>query len=159
MTAILVAGRSGSAFAAEIGTMKVSDEIDALHSIGFDTTRFLVLPRIIAVMAAVPILTLIADVAGIAGGLLTAVTALDLTPVSYINKLNSALSYSDIFSGVGKSIIFGFLVSTIGCFRGLQVSAGAESVGRYTTIAVVSGILLIIISDAVFTFLFQSIGI
>ncbi len=159
MTAILVAGRSGSAYAAEIGTMKVSDEIDALNSMGFDHLQFLVLPRIVAVMLAMPILVLLADLAGVVGGLIAAVSTLEITSVGYINQLQTALSYGDIFSGLIKSIIFGFLVATVGCFRGLQVRGGAESVGKYTTAAVVTGVLSIIVADAVFTFIFQALNI
>lgn len=159
MTAILVAGRSGSAFAAEIGTMKVSEEIDALNSLGFDHMTFLVVPRVIAVMVAMPLLTIMADAAGIAGGLITAVSTLDITITAYINQLSRALNYAHIFSGIVKSVVFGFLVASVGCFSGMQVRGGAESVGKFTTTAVVSGVLLIIISDAVFTFLLQAIGI
>lgn len=159
MTAILVAGRSGSAFAAEIGTMKVAEEVDALNTMGFDHFKFLVLPRVLAVMLAMPILTLLADLAGIVGGLLTAVSALDITITGYLNQLQRALSYWDVFTGVGKSIVFGFLIAAVGCFRGLQVRGGAESVGKYTTTSVVTGVLFIILADAVFTFIFQVVGI
>ena len=159
MTAILVAGRSGSAFASEIGTMKVSEEVDALNSMGFDHVTFLVLPRIFAVMLAMPLLTIIANVAGIGGGLIAAVSTLEVTVTGYVNQLNIALNYAHVFTGIGKSIIFGLLVATVGCFRGLQVSGGAESVGKFTTSAVVSGVFLIILTDAVFTFLFQALGI
>jgi phospholipid/cholesterol/gamma-HCH transport system permease protein len=159
MTAILVAGRSGSAFAAEIGTMKVSEEIDALNSLGFDHMTFLVVPRVLAVMIAMPLLTILADAAGIVGGLLTAISTLDITITGYINQLERALTYAHVFSGIAKSVIFGFLVAAVGCFSGLQVRGGAESVGKFTTTAVVSGVLLIIISDAIFTFVLQAIGI
>jgi len=159
MTAILVAGRSGSAFAAEIGTMKVSEEIDALNSLGFDHMTFLVVPRVFAVMIAMPLLTILADAAGIVGGLLAAVSTLDITITGYINQLERALTYAHVFSGIAKSVVFGFLVAAVGCFSGLQVRGGAESVGKYTTTAVVSGVLLIIIADAVFTFVLQAIGI
>lgn len=159
MTAIIVAGRSGSAYAAEIGTMKVAEEVDALSTMGFDIVKFLVLPRVFAVMIAMPILTLLADVAGIAGGLLAAITTLNITVAGYMNQLQMSLGFTDVFTGIGKSIIFGFLISTVGCFRGLQVRGGAESVGRYTTASVVTGIFLIILSDALFTFIFQTLGI
>ncbi len=159
MTAILVAGRSGSAYAAEIGTMKVSEEIDALKTMGMDLYQFLIIPRVLAVTIAIPFITILADFAGIVGGLVAAMTALDMTFTGYSNELNRALNYSHLFSGLFKSIIFGFLVSSVGCFRGLQASGGAESVGRFTTAAVVTGVLLIILSDAVFTFLFQVLGI
>ncbi len=159
MTAILVAGRSGSAFAAEIGTMKVSEEIDALKTMGIDLYKFLVLPRVLAVTLSIPFVTILADITGIAGGLLASLATLNITFTGYINELQSALTFAHIFSGLGKSMIFGFLVASVGCFRGLQASGGAESVGKYTTAAVVSGVLLIILSDAVFTFVFQIFGI
>ncbi len=159
MTAILVAGRSGSAFAAEIGTMKVSEEIDALGAMGFDSMKFLVIPRVLAVTLSIPIITLFADVAGIGGGMIMALSTLDITLTGYLNQLTAALSLFDIFSGLAKSMIFGFLIATVGCFRGFQVSGGAEAVGKYTTASVVSGVLLIILADAVFTFVFNVIGL
>ncbi len=158
MTAILVAGRSGSAFAAELGTMKVSEEIDALETMGFDSMTFLIIPRILSVVIAMPLLTLITDIAGIAGGLVAALGTLDISFSGYINQLQIAVGYEDIASGLIKSIVYGFLISAVGCFRGMQVRGGAESVGRYTTASVVTGVFLIILSDAVFTFLFQAVG-
>ncbi len=159
MVAILVSGRSGSSFAAEIGTMKVSEEIDALESMGFDSMKFLVLPRVLSVTIAMPILTMICNVVGIGGGLLTALTTLEITITGFINQLQSTLSFFDVFTGVFKSIIFGFMIAAVGCFRGLQVKGGAESVGRYTTASVVTGVLLIILVDAMFVFVFQALGI
>lgn len=159
MVAIIVAGRSGAAYSAEIGTMKVSEEVDALTTMGFDRITFLVLPRVLAVAFAMPILVLICDVAGIAGGLLAGLASLDITISSFLNQLNIALSYWDVFSGVVKSVVFGLLIATIGCFRGFQVRGGAESVGRYTTSAVVTSVFLIILVDAVFVFILQSLGI
>ncbi|MFH1051944.1 MAG: ABC transporter permease [bacterium] len=159
MTAILVAGRSGSAFAAEIGTMKVSEEIDALRSMGFDVFYFLVLPRVLSVMLVMPILVLITDVAGIFGGLVAAISTLDITVMGYVNQLHRAIDFMDIFTGLGKSVVFGYLIATVGCFMGLQVKGGAESVGKYTTSSVVTSIFLIILFDAVFTFIFSTLGI
>jgi phospholipid/cholesterol/gamma-HCH transport system permease protein len=159
MTAIIIAGRSGSSFAAEIGTMKVSEEIDALNSMGFDFMRFLVMPRVMSVLFAMPLLTLFADLAGVIGGLVSALAVLDITLSSYINGLQGALDYGDVMGGLFKSMVFGFLIATVGCFRGMQVSGGAESVGKFTTASVVSGIFLIIVADAVFTFIFTSLGI
>lgn len=159
MVAIIVAGRSGSAFAAEIGTMKVSEEIDALTTMGFDRTHFLVLPRVIAVAVSMPILVIICDVAGIAGGLIAGLTTLDITISSFLTQLNIALTYSHVFSGILKSVVFGLLIATIGCFRGFQVQGGAESVGKYTTASVVSGVFLVILVDALFVFLFTALGI
>jgi len=159
MTAILIAGRSGSAFAAEIGTMKVSEEVDALRSMGLDYMHFLVIPRVLSVMLVMPILVLITDLAGIFGGLVAAISTLEITVAGYINQLHRALDFYDIFTGVGKSIVFGFLIAAIGCFRGMQVSGGAESVGKYTTASVVSSIFVIIVFDALFTYIFQILGI
>lgn len=159
MTSIIFAGRSGSAFAAEIGTMKVSEEIDALKTMGFDQFQFLVLPRVLSVMVAIPFVTMLANISGIIGGLLAALSCIDITTAGYINELQRAVKLSSLLTGLGKSVVFGFMISTVGCFRGLQVTGGAESVGKYTTAAVVSGILLIILSDAVFTVLFQVLGI
>ncbi|MCQ4573733.1 MAG: MlaE family lipid ABC transporter permease subunit [Candidatus Brocadiales bacterium] len=155
MTAIIVAGRSGSAFAAEIGTMKVSEEIDAIKSMGLDTTRFLIVPKVIATVVALPILTLMADLVGIFGGLVVGVLFLDLTIWTYILQTERALDVFDIFTGVFKSFVFALLISGIGCMRGLQVEGGAQGVGRLTTSAVVSGIFLIIMSDTLFTLLFN----
>jgi len=159
MTAILVAGRSGSAFAAEIGTMKVSDEIDSLNSMGFDYIRFLIIPRILSVVVAMPFLVIMADVAGIFGGWVAAINTLEITTVAYVNELSKALNFAHLFSGLGKSIVFGFLVSIVGCFKGLQVKGGAESVGRNTTASVVIGVFLIILFDAIFTYIFQILDI
>lgn len=159
MVAILVAGRSGSAFAAEIGTMKVSEEIDALESMGFDSMKFLVLPRVLAVTFAMPILVMICNLVGIAGGLVAALSTLDITITGYVNQLQNILNYYDVFSGVIKSIVFGFMIATVGCYRGLQVKGGAESVGRYTTASVVTGVFLIIFTDAIFVFILQALGI
>lgn len=159
MVAIIVAGRSGSAFAAEIGTMKVSEEIDALTTMGFDRIQFLVLPRVIAVALAMPFLVIICDLVGIIGGLLAGLATLDITISSFFAQLNIALNYGHVFSGIIKSIVFGLLIATIGCFRGFQVQGGAESVGRYTTASVVSGVFLVILTDAIFVFLLSALGI
>ncbi|MCX7909617.1 MAG: ABC transporter permease [Ignavibacteria bacterium] len=159
MTAILVAGRSGSAFAAEIGTMKVSEEIDALRAMGFDPTRFLVIPRVFAVTLSIPLLVVFGNLAGIIGGLISGLAILDITTTGYFTQLQIAVDLGDVLSGLLKSLIFGFLVASIGCFRGFQVKGGAEGVGSATTISVVSGIFAIIIADTLFTFIFDAIGL
>jgi phospholipid/cholesterol/gamma-HCH transport system permease protein len=159
MTAILVAGRSGSAFAAEIGTMKVSEELDAIKVLGYDIYNFLIIPRIIAITLAIPLLTLLGDIAGLVGGGIASYTTLDITINSYLNNLQSALSYAHVGSGLFKSIIFGYLIGLVGCFRGTQVGSGADSVGKLTTSSVVTSIFLIIISDALFTYIFRIIGL
>jgi phospholipid/cholesterol/gamma-HCH transport system permease protein len=158
MTAIIVAGRSGSAFAAEIGTMKVSEEVDALFTMGFDTVRFLAIPKIVATILVVPVLTLFSDLFAILGGLLVGVFMLDLTVNSYVAQTIKTLTLFDFFLGLSKSAVFAFLVSWIGCFRGFQVKGGAASVGESTTSAVVSGIFLIIFSDAIFSVIIRYWG-
>lgn len=150
MTAIIVAGRSGSAFAAEIGTMKVSEEIDALQTMGFDPTRFLVIPKIIASVIVVPILTLFSDLFSMFGGLVVGVFILDLTVNAYITQTIKTLTLFDVSWGFMKSAVFALLISLIGCLRGFQVKGGAASVGQKTTSAVVSSIFLIILFDSVF---------
>lgn len=149
MTSIIVAGRSGSAFAAELGTMKISDEIDALTVMGFDINKFLILPRVIATMIVLPILTIFSNFFANIGGLLVGVFILNLTLPAYINQLYITLSIDDILHGVIKSIIFAFLIAEIGCFRGLTVQKTTDDVGKATTSAVVSGIFLIILTDSI----------
>ena len=151
MTAIIVAGRSGSAFAAEIGTMKISEEVDALFTMGFDPVGFLVIPKLIAAVIMVPILTLFSDIFAIAGGLLVGVFMLDLTVGSYVAQTLDTLTLFDVFWGVLKSAVFGLLITWIGCLRGFRVSGGAASVGQATTSAVVSSIFLIILFDSIFS--------
>ncbi len=149
MTAIIVAGRSGSAFAAEIGTMKVSEEVDALITMGFKPAMFLVAPKIIASALVVPLLAVFSNLFAIAGGLLIGVTTLDLTVNAYMTQTMNTLSIFDINWGIFKSVIFAVLISTVGCFKGYQVRGGAASVGQATTSAVVSSIFLVILTDSI----------
>jgi len=157
MTAIIVAGRSGSAFAAEIGTMKVNEEVDALVTMGFDPTRFLAIPKVLAAMLVVPVLTLYADFFGIAGGLVVGVLGLDLTVYTYIQETMKVLTIASIVKSMIKSVVFAMLISGIGCQRGFQVRGGAEAVGSATTSAVVAAIFLIIVMDSAFAILFTYI--
>ncbi len=157
MTAIIVAGRSGSAFAAEIGTMKVNEEVDALVSMGFDPTRFLAIPKVLAAMLVVPVLTLYADFFGIAGGAVVGVLSLDLTLYTYIQETMKVISIMDIVKSLIKSVVFAVLIAGIGCQRGFQVRGGAEAVGSATTSAVVAAIFLIIVTDSAFAILFTYI--
>jgi phospholipid/cholesterol/gamma-HCH transport system permease protein len=150
MTAIVVAGRSGSAFAAEIGTMRISDEIDALFSMGISPTIFLVVPRIIAAVVVVPLLTLFADIFAIFGGLVISVSMLDLTVSTYISQTIKSLNMFEFTWGLMKTVIFAALIAWIGCLRGFQVRGGASEVGNAATSAVVSGIFLIILFDSIF---------
>jgi phospholipid/cholesterol/gamma-HCH transport system permease protein len=157
-TAVILAGRSGSAFAAEIGTMKINEEVDALTVMGIEVTEFLVLPKVLALAAAGPLLTIFADVSAILGGVIVGIVSLDLTANAFMSEVHWALTLGDVMTGLFKSVVFAMLVSLIGCFRGLQTEKGAQSVGRQTTSAVVSGIFLIIAADAVFTVLFYALS-
>lgn len=150
MTAIVVAGRSGSAFAAEIGTMRISDEVDALFTMGISPTLFLVVPRIVAAVIVVPLLTLFADLFAIFGGLVISVSMLDLTISTYISQTIKALNIFEFSWGLMKSVVFAALIAWIGCLRGFQVRGGASEVGNAATSAVVSAIFLIILFDSIF---------
>ncbi|MEP7125953.1 MAG: MlaE family lipid ABC transporter permease subunit [Byssovorax sp.] len=154
MTAIIVCGRSGAAFAAELGTMKVSEEVDALRTMGFGPWRYLVIPRMLALILVMPILTLLADLVGICGGLLVGLLSLDLTITGYLNETRNALHMWDIFQGLIKAAVFGFAIGLIACQQGLATSGGAEGVGRRTTAAVVTSLFALILLDAGFTMLF-----
>ena len=156
MTAIIVAGRSGAAFSAELGTMRVSEEIDALRTLGLDPYHFLVFPRVIALVLVLPLLTILADVVGIAGGLLVAMLGLDLTANAYLVQTQQAVHPWDVFSGVAKTAFFGLNIALIACQRGLATRGGAEGVGRATTSAVVTSLFAIVLVDAVFTVLFHA---
>jgi phospholipid/cholesterol/gamma-HCH transport system permease protein len=158
MTAIIVAGRSGAAFSAELGTMKVSEEIDALRTLGLDPTLYLVFPRVIALVLVMPLLTVLADLVGILGGLLVALLGLDLTVNAYVLETHKALALWDVGSGVLKSIVFALAVSLIACQRGLATRGGAEGVGRATTSAVVTSLFALVVLDALFTMLFNAFG-
>ncbi len=159
MTAILVAGRSGSAFAAEIGTMMVNEEVDALTSMGFSPVRFLAVPKVLATMIVVPLLTLYADLFGILGGVIVGVLGLDLTVYTYLKETQRSLTLLDIITSLIKSGVFAVLISGIGCQRGFQVRGGAEAVGSATTSAVVAAIFLIIVTDSAFALVFQYLHI
>ncbi len=154
MTAIIVCGRSGAAFAAELGTMKVSEEVDALRTMGIGPLRFLVLPRMIALFLVMPVLTLLADVVGMLGGLLVGITSLDLTITSYLTETRRALHVWDVFQGLIKCGVFGLAIGLIACQQGLATSGGAEGVGRRTTASVVIALFALILIDAAFTILF-----
>ncbi|MCX5850280.1 MAG: MlaE family lipid ABC transporter permease subunit [Deltaproteobacteria bacterium] len=154
MTAILVAGRSGSAFAAEIGTMMVNEEVDALHTMGFDPVRFLAIPKVLATIIVVPILTIYADFFGIFGGMIIGVTSLDLTIKTYISQSLKTIQVFDIIRSLIKAAVFAALISSIGCQRGFQVRSGAQDVGKFTTSAVVAAIFMIVVADSIFAIMF-----
>jgi phospholipid/cholesterol/gamma-HCH transport system permease protein len=150
MTAILVAGRSGSAFAAEIGTMMVNEEVDALQTMGFDPIRFLAVPKVLAAIIVVPILTVYSDFFGVVGGLIVGVTGLDLTVNTYISQSIKTIKVFDIVTSLIKAAVFAALIASIGCQRGFKVRSGAQDVGKFTTSAVVSAIFLIVVTDSIF---------
>jgi phospholipid/cholesterol/gamma-HCH transport system permease protein len=158
MTAIIVAGRSGAAFSAELGTMRVSEEIDALRTLGLDPYGFLVFPRVVTLMLVLPLLTILADAVGIAGGLLVAMLGLDITANAYLVETQKAVALWDVFSGCLKTVFFGLNIALIACQRGLAARGGAEGVGRATTSAVVTSLFAIVVVDAIFTVLFNAFG-
>jgi phospholipid/cholesterol/gamma-HCH transport system permease protein len=149
MTAILLAGRSGAAFAAEIGTMRVNQEVDALTTMGLNPVRFLVTPRIIAAVLMTPLLTLFANLVGLLGGAVT-MTSFSIPFVTFLKEVDSAVTMTDFLAGFVKSFVFAVLIAGIGCLRGLQTRAGASAVGDSATRAVVSGIILLVVVDGVF---------
>lgn len=150
MTAVLVAGRSGSGFAAEIGSMAVDDQVDALVVMGFDPVAHLAVPRVLAVVIAMPCLAMLASLTGIGGGLAVGVVQLDLPASLYLQETRDILSLRHVAIGLVKSVFFGLLVAAVGCYKGLGVRGGAEQVGRAATSAVVTGIFLIVLADALF---------
>lgn len=159
LTAIVVAGRSGSAFTAQIGTMKVNQEIDAMVTLGLDPIEVLVLPRLFALMIALPLLTFFADIMGLLGGAVMTLVVLDISPSQFINQLHEAISLTTLLVGIVKAPVFAFLIALVGCFEGFQVEGSADSVGRKTTTSVVVSIFLVITVDAMFSIMFSIIGI
>jgi len=159
IAAILIAGRSGSAFTAEIGMMKVNEEIDALSTIGIDPIEVLVLPRINALLITLPLLTFFADAAALVGGTIMSVVTLDVTYTQFARQLADAMSLKNLLIGLVKAPVFAFLIGMVGCYEGLRVTGSAESIGRQTTKSVVESIVLVIIADAVFSIVFAALGV
>ena len=159
ITAIMVAGRSGSAFTAEIGVMKAREEIDALTVMGIEPMEVLVVPRLIGLIIALPLLTFFADIMGLFGGAMISKALLDISPMQYIDRVRTAVDQSDLLVGLFKAPIFAFFIGIIGCMHGLRVRGSAESVGTETTRAVVKGIFLVIVLDALFSIWFEKLGI
>ena len=154
LTAIIVIGRSGSSFAAEIGTMKVGEEVDALETMGLNPIRFLVVPRYLAMLIMMPCLTTAADTAGVLGGALFAIANLGVSLPHYLLRTIEVLLMRDIVSGLIKSLVFAVIITKIGCYEGFAVKGGAEGVGRSTTASVVKSIFSVIAADMVFTAIF-----
>jgi phospholipid/cholesterol/gamma-HCH transport system permease protein len=155
MTAIIVCGRSGAAFAAEIGSMKVNEEVDALRTLGLTPFGWLVVPRIVALMLVVPILTLLADFIGISGGLVVGITDLDLTTQGYLIETLKSVRGMDVFTGLIKSVVFSIAIALIACQQGFAASGGAEGVGKRTTSTVVTSLFALVLIDAAFTVIFR----
>jgi phospholipid/cholesterol/gamma-HCH transport system permease protein len=155
MTAIIIAGRSGSAYAAQIGTMAVTEEIDAMRTIGIAPLELLVLPKIIALMIALPLLTVFADVMGVLGGMLMARSQLGVGFGEFLERLVKAVSVTSYGVGIGKAPVFAAIIAVVGCFQGFRTHGGADSVGRQTTRSVVQSILLVIVADALFSIAFS----
>jgi phospholipid/cholesterol/gamma-HCH transport system permease protein len=158
MTAILLAGRSGAAFAAEIGTMKVNEELNALTTMGLDPVRFLVITRILAAVLMVPLLTLFADMIGILGGALTMVS-FNIPIATYLREVDSLVNIKDLWVGMAKTPVFAILIAGVGCLRGLQTETGASAVGISTTRAVVSGIILLVVVDGIYSFIYYLLDV
>lgn len=154
LTAIVVIGRSGSAFAAEIGTKKVTEEVDALRTMAFDPVAFLVAPKFLAMVIMLPCLTIWADAMGIFGGSVFGVAGANFTFLSYLKATRDSIYLRDVFTGLIKSVLFGLVITAVGCREGFATGAGAEEVGRSTTSAVVTSITMVILVDLVFTMLF-----
>ncbi len=157
MIAMVAIGRAGSAFAAEIATMKVSEEIDAMTTMGFITSRFLIIPKLIAMLIIMPILTVFGDIAGVLGGLCVGVFQLGIPIQTYLNRTLIAIKPTYFLEGLIKSVIFAIIITAIGCLRGFEAKKDAQGVGRAATSAVVSGIFLIILADTLLTLVFRVI--
>lgn len=155
LTAILVAGRSGSAYTAQIGTMTVTEELDALRSLGISPISLLVIPRALALVIALPLLTVFADAVGVFGGMLIAWTRLGVTFTEFLNRFEYAIVLRHYLVGIGKTPVFAAIIALVGCYQGFQVFGGVDSVGRRTTISVVQAIFLVIVTDAFFSIIFS----
>lgn len=154
LTAILVAGRSGSAFTAQIGTMQINEEVDAMRTLGLDPLEVLVLPRLLALVVALPLLTFYAEGMAVLGGAIIAMSEIDLSLTQFLTQFRSAIGMNTLWVGLVKTPVFASLIAVVGCFDGLKVGGSAESVGRLTTAAVVESIFLVIVFDAMFSILF-----
>ncbi|OGS90880.1 MAG: hypothetical protein A2Z95_06345 [Gallionellales bacterium GWA2_60_18] len=159
ITAIIIAGRSGSAYAAQIGTMKVTEEVDALRTIGIGPLDLLVLPKVIALVIALPLLTVYTDIMGVLGGMVMARAQLDVGYTTFIDRLGDAVSLTSFLIGVGKAPVFAVIIALVGCYQGFQVNGSAESVGQQTTRSVVQSIFLVILVDALFSIAFSWLDI
>ena len=153
-TALIIAGRAGASISAELGTMKVTEQIDALQTMGTNPIQYLVVPRLLALLTMLPLLTIYSDLVGILGGYMVAVWKLGITSTMYISSTFEALVLKDVFSGLFKSVVFAAVICIVSCFQGMRAQGGAEGVGKATTSAVVISFVLIIATDCLFTAFF-----
>ncbi|WP_263832344.1 ABC transporter permease [Sulfurospirillum oryzae] len=159
LAAIVIAGRSASAYTAQIGVMKITDEVDAMSSMGFSPWNFLVLPRLFALIISLPLLVFFADIVSVFGGMVIAATKLDVSFVEFIDRIKQTVALKHLVIGLIKAPIFGCIIATIGCFRGFQIDSSTESVGKYTTISVVNAIFWVIAMDAIISVLLTELGL
>ena len=159
VTAIVIAGRSASSYTAEIGAMKITDEIDAMRTMNFEPTLFLTLPRIFALVISLPLLVFFADVVGVFGGMVIAYIDLDVTFLEFIHRIGTEVPLKHFLIGIFKAIFFGMAIAIIGCYRGFQVQNNTTSIGKFTTISVVNAIFVVIALNAIFSVIFTQIGI
>jgi len=158
MTAVVVAGRSGSAFTAQIGTMKLSEEVDALRAMGFDPITELVLPRMMALLLTLPLLGFFADIVALLGGMVASWALLDISPEAFVNQLSRSVDVSHVWVGMIKTPFFAAVIAMVGCYQGMAVTGGARAVGHHTTMAVVLAIFYVILIDAIFSVIYQMLG-
>jgi phospholipid/cholesterol/gamma-HCH transport system permease protein len=159
LAAIMVAGRSGSAFAAALGVMKLNEEVDAMRVMGLNPNQMLIIPRVLGLMIALPVLTIFADFAGIAGGALIAVGSMGISGLQFVERVAYSTDLTDFYVGMSKAPVFALLIATVGTLRGMQVQWSAEELGLKTTTAVVQSIFMIIVADALFAMLFTRMGV
>jgi phospholipid/cholesterol/gamma-HCH transport system permease protein len=159
ITAIIIAGRSGSAYAAQIGTMVVTEEIDAMRTIGIEPIDLLVLPKIIALAVALPLLTVFSDVTGVLGGMIMARSQLDIGFNEFLVRFGSEIHLPALLIGVGKAFVFAFIIVIIGCYQGFRTKGNADSVGRQTTRSVVQSIFIVIVLDSLFSVIFSMLDL
>ena len=155
MSAIIIAGRSGSAYAAQIGTMVVTEEVDALRTLAIEPLELLVLPKLLALLIALPLLTVFADITGVFGGMVMARSQLGIGLHEFADRFGREMQGATLLIGIGKSLVFALIIVLIGCFQGFRTHGGADSVGRQTTLSVVQAIFLVIVADALFSVLFN----
>lgn len=159
ISAIIIAGRSGSAYAAQIGTMVVTEEVDAMRTLGIHPIELLVLPKIVALAIALPLLTVFADLTGVLGGMIMARAQLDIGFVEFLDRFGRELRGASLLIGIGKAWVFAIIIAVIGCFQGFRTRGSADSVGRQTTLAVVQSIFIVIVADALFSIAFSALGL